>query len=172
MYARGVRCSDCHDPHAAELRAEGNAVCTQCHSPAGNPEFPTLRRAAYDDPAHHFHAPGSPGAECRACHMIERTYMGIDGRRDHSFRVPRPDLAATGAPDACTDCHADRGAAWAAEEIARRFPDPRHRGPHFATAFAAAQWVPGGAGAGAPRDRRGRGRRGSCARRRSRCCLR
>ena len=62
MYARGVRCSDCHDPHAAELRAEGNAVCTQCHSPAGNPGFPTLRRAAYDDPAHHFHAPGSPGA--------------------------------------------------------------------------------------------------------------
>ena len=47
-------------------------------------------------------------AQCRACHMIERTYMGIDRRSDHSFRVPRPDLAATGSPDACTDCHADR----------------------------------------------------------------
>ena len=74
--------------------------------------------------------------------MIERTYMGIDARRDHGFRVPRPDLAATGAPNACTDCHADRPAAWAAEEIARRFPDSDRRGPHFATAFAAARWVP------------------------------
>ena len=142
MYARGVRCSNCHEPHSIELRAEGNAVCTQCHSPAGNPEFPTLRLADYDDPAHHFHPPGTPGAECRACHMIERTYMGIDDRRDHGFRVPRPDLAATGAPNACTDCHADRPAAWAAEEIARRFPDSDRRGPHFATAFAAARWVP------------------------------
>ena len=26
MYTRGVRCSDCHDPHAAQLKAEGNAV--------------------------------------------------------------------------------------------------------------------------------------------------
>jgi tetratricopeptide (TPR) repeat protein len=68
--------------------------------------------------------------------------MGIDGRRDHSFRVPRPDLAETGSPDACTDCHADRNPAWAAAEIARRFPDSTHRGPHFATTFAAARWEP------------------------------
>ena len=109
MYARGVRCSDCHDPHALELRAEGNAVCTQCHSPAGNERFPTLRKALYDDPAHTFHAPGSEGAACRSCHMPERTYMGVDRRRDHGFRVPRPDLAAaTGAPDVCTSCHADK----------------------------------------------------------------
>ncbi len=87
MYARGVRCSDCHDPHAAQLKAEGNAVCTQCHSPAGNPRFPSLRKAVYDDPSHHFHEGGSEGAQCMSCHMIERVYMGIDGRRDHSFRI-------------------------------------------------------------------------------------
>ena len=52
--------------------------------------------------------------------MIERTYMGVDGRRDHSFRVPRPDLfLATGTPNACTDCHADRSTTWAATEIAK-----------------------------------------------------
>jgi predicted CXXCH cytochrome family protein len=141
MYARGVRCSDCHEPHSARLRAEGNAVCTQCHSPAGNPRFPSLRLAAYDDPAHHFHAPGTPGAQCRSCHMIERTYMGVDARRDHSFRVPRPDVSVTtGAPNACTDCHRDRDAAWAAAELERRFPDSAHRGPHFATVFAQARW--------------------------------
>jgi tetratricopeptide (TPR) repeat protein len=75
--------------------------------------------------------------------MIERTYMGIDGRRDHSFRIPRPDLAAeTGAPDACTDCHSERDPAWAAAEIAARFPDSTRRGPHFSTVFAAARWSP------------------------------
>ncbi len=143
MYARGVRCSDCHDPHRAELRAEGNAVCAQCHSPAGNPRFPSLRPAAYDDPAHHFHAPGSEGAQCKNCHMIERVYMGIDSRRDHSFRVPRPDLTAeTGAPDACTDCHAARESSWAAAEIARRFPDSTRRGTHFSQVFAAARVNP------------------------------
>jgi predicted CXXCH cytochrome family protein len=143
MYARGVRCSNCHEPHAGRLRAEGNAVCTQCHSPAGNPAFPTQRPALYDDPAHHFHEPGTPGAECRSCHMLPRTYMGVDLRYDHGFRLPRPDLAAeTGAPDACTGCHGDRDAVWAAAEIAARFPDSGRRGPHPSTIIAAARWSP------------------------------
>jgi Tetratricopeptide repeat/Cytochrome c554 and c-prime/Doubled CXXCH motif (Paired_CXXCH_1) len=144
MYARGVRCSDCHEPHSMELRAEGNAICTQCHSPAGNPDFPSLTRADYDDPSHHFHPNDSAGASCRSCHMVERTYMGIDGRRDHSFRVPRPDLSGeTGAPNACTDCHTDRDAAWAAAELDRRFPDSAYRGPHFSQVLAAARLSPG-----------------------------
>ncbi len=145
MNARGVRCTDCHEPHSATLRAEGNAVCTQCHNPEGNDRFPTLRGAAYDTPEHHFHEQGTEGAQCASCHMIERTYMGIDERRDHSFRVPRPDLSAeTGAPDACTDCHADRDAAWAAAEIETRFPDDTWRGPHFGTVLAAGRWSPEG----------------------------
>jgi len=143
MSANGVRCTDCHDPHTAGLKAEGNAVCAQCHSPAGNPRFATLRRADYDDPSHHFHPEGSAGAQCVSCHMIERTYMGIDGRRDHSFRIPRPELyLATGTPNACTDCHTDRTPAWAAAEIAKRFPDSDRRGPHFSQTFAAARHNP------------------------------
>lgn len=139
MYAKGVRCTDCHDPHAPQDIARGNGICTQCHSETGNARFPSLRRAAYDTAEHHFHAPGSEGASCRSCHMIERIYMGIDGRRDHSFRVPRPDLSAeTGAPDACTDCHTDRDTAWAAREVAARFPASDHRNPHFGQVFARA----------------------------------
>ena len=140
MYDRGVRCSDCHDVHSGERHAEGNGVCLACHSPAGNPDFPTLRLADYDTPEHHFHAEGSEGAQCVACHMIKRNYMGIDGRRDHSFRIPRPDLTiATGAPNACTDCHAKEGPYWAEAEIEKRFPNSTHRGPHFATTFHAAE---------------------------------
>lgn len=140
MYAKGVRCTNCHEPHGGQLKAEGNAVCTQCHSPAGNAAFPALTKKLYDDPAHHFHEAGTQGAECKSCHMIERTYMGIDGRRDHSFRVPRPDLSARlGTPNACIDCHAEKTAGWAAAELANRFPDSTHRGPHFAEVFADAR---------------------------------
>ncbi len=142
MHAKGVQCTDCHEPHSLQLRAEGNAVCTQCHSPAGNPRFPTLRPAEYDSPAHHFHEAGSAGAACPACHMPERTYMGIDTRHDHAFQVPRPDLAATGAPDACTDCHQDREPAWAAAAIATWYPEGRQTRPHFAPVFAAARLDP------------------------------
>ncbi len=137
MYAAGVGCLDCHDAHSAEPVAEGNAVCTQCHSPAGNPRFETLTPADYDAPEHHFHEVGTEGAHCKSCHAPEQVYMGNDWRADHSFRIPRPDLAAqTGAPNACTTCHTDRDADWAAAEIAARFPDSASRGPHYGLTLA------------------------------------
>ena len=112
MHQEGVTCADCHDAHSARLRFVGNALCTQCHSEAPPPRFPTLAERAkqYDDDAHHFHV----AAECVDCHMPSRTYMGVDERRDHSFRVPRPDLStAYAVPNACNGCHQDRDAAWA-----------------------------------------------------------
>ncbi|WP_406651258.1 multiheme c-type cytochrome (plasmid) [Aliisedimentitalea scapharcae] len=141
MYANGVTCSNCHDPHTAQLKAEGNAVCTQCHSPAGNPDFPSLTAKEYDHPSHTFHLADTAGSECKSCHMIERNYMGVDGRRDHSFRVPRPDLSLeTRAPNACNDCHDDQSARWAAGKIADWFPDSSRREErHFSQTFAAAR---------------------------------
>ncbi|MFP8880341.1 MAG: multiheme c-type cytochrome, partial [Myxococcota bacterium] len=113
MYAHGVACSDCHDPHSLELRIAGNGLCTQCHAETGNPSFPSLTKKAYDTAEHHFHPAGSAGAQCVNCHMPARTYMQIDPRRDHSFRVPRPDVSMKlGTPNACTGCHTDRTAAW------------------------------------------------------------
>ncbi len=145
MYSKGVTCLNCHDAHSAELKADGNGVCTQCHSPAGNPDFTSLPLKPYDDPSHHFHEAGSEGAQCKNCHMIERVYMGTDGRRDHSFRIPRPDLAdVTGAPDACTDCHADRSAEWAAAEIEKYHPNAAAR-PHYGVTLAAGRSDPVGA---------------------------
>jgi len=100
MYHQKIRCSDCHDPHSAKLKHTGNAVCTSCHQhPPGK----------YDGPSHHQHRPASKGALCVECHMPETTYMEVDARRDHSLRVPRPDLSvAHGFPNACTGCHLDR----------------------------------------------------------------
>ena len=34
MFMQGVTCSDCHEPHSLQLRAEGNGVCYQCHEQA------------------------------------------------------------------------------------------------------------------------------------------
>ncbi len=127
MYAAGVTCSDCHEPHSLALRAEGNALCGQCHQPA-----------VYDVEAHHHHVPERAGADCVSCHLPARTYMQVDARRDHSFRVPRPDLSVSlGTPNACTDCHADRPARWAAEVVAGWFPGGRSGTPHYAEALAA-----------------------------------
>lgn len=97
MYHKGIKCSDCHDPHSARLKHNGNQVCTSCH------QHPT---AKYDSVAHHFHKPDGEGAQCVNCHMPATTYMEVDSRRDHSFRIPRPDLStALGTPNACTGCH-------------------------------------------------------------------
>jgi tetratricopeptide (TPR) repeat protein len=107
MHRAGVTCSDCHDPHTQQLHVEGNAVCGQCHAPG-----------KYDAPAHHHHKAGSAGAQCAECHMPRTTYMVIDGRRDHSMRVPRPDQSvALGVPNACDQCHTKQDAQWAAAAV-------------------------------------------------------
>lgn len=127
MAAAGVTCSDCHEPHSAELRAEGNGVCARCHL-----------ATEYDRPEHHRHEPGTAAAECVSCHMREETYMVVDPRRDHSFRVPRPDLStALGSPNACNDCHGDETSEWAAARVAEWFPGGRSTEPHYGEAIAA-----------------------------------
>jgi tetratricopeptide (TPR) repeat protein len=68
------------------------------------------------------------------------TYMVVDPRHDHSFRVPRPDLtAAIGVPNACNTCHKDKTPQWAAEAIDRWYPRTEPRPTHFAQVFAAAR---------------------------------
>ena len=129
MYAAGVTCTDCHNPHSNKLMAGSspNDVCAQCHLPA---TFATAEHAG--------HVPDQAG--CVDCHMASRTYMVVDDRRDHSFRIPRPDLTAKiGTPSACANCHADLEAAEAAAAIdGWGEPDKAVR-PHFAEAIDAAR---------------------------------
>ena len=127
MAAAGVTCSDCHEPHSATLRAEGNGVCAQCHL-----------ASEYDRPEHHRHESGTAAAQCVSCHMRAETYMVVDPRRDHSFRVPRPDLsAALASPNACNDCHSGETSEWAAARVAEWFPAGRSTEPHYGEAIAA-----------------------------------
>ena len=135
MYHRNVRCNDCHDVHNVKILKEGNDLCLQCH-----------RAHEYDTKAHHFHKKkgekGAPilsadgsvlfdlgtGADCVQCHMPGRTYMGIDYRPDHSFRVPRPDLSISiSTPDACKRCHIDKTSQWADETVTKWYGPGRRR---------------------------------------------
>jgi Tfp pilus assembly protein PilF len=127
MHHAGVTCSDCHDPHSLTLRAEGNGLCGQCHM-----------SAKFDTTEHHHHQPASAGAQCINCHMPTKTYMVVDRRRDHSFRVPRPDLSVSfDTPNACTQCHTDQTAHWAARAVAAWYPQGRQSQQHYATALNA-----------------------------------
>ncbi len=140
MYAKGVRCTDCHDAHSGKLEAEGNALCVRCHSPETDPRFPSLTAKVYDSPEHHHHAQGSTGASCVGCHMPTKNYMVVDPRQDHSIRVPRPDLSVRlGTPNACNGCHADRKPEWAEHQVATWYGDAARSGPHFADTIAAAR---------------------------------
>ena len=127
MHAKGVTCSDCHDAHSGALHVDGNALCLGCHAPE-----------VFDAPTHHHHDRGSPGAECVECHMPARTYMKVDPRRDHSLRVPRPDLAVTlGVPDPCLSCHEQRDSRWSSAQVVEWFPNGRSQTPHWGTEFDA-----------------------------------
>ena len=121
MYRAGVTCSDCHDPHSLRVAQPTATACARCHAPE-----------RFDTSAHHHHRAGTPGGSCVECHMPTRTYMVVDPRRDHSLRVPRPDLSVKlGTPDACTGCHRDRTPRWAADALVRWYgpgPRPAHYG--------------------------------------------
>lgn len=129
MHRAGVSCSDCHDPHALTVRGEGNTQCAGCHAPE-----------RFDRAEHHHHEPGSAGAACVDCHMPGSTYMVVDDRRDHRFAVPRPDLSdELGTPNACTGCHRERTASWAAAAALEWWGAERRDVPHHGQLLAAAR---------------------------------
>lgn len=144
MYTKDVQCNDCHNVHSTRLKTRGNDLCMQCHQPD-----------IYDTPKHHFHKmPGEnldtlinntsqptmqdgEGALCVNCHMTGRFYMGNDYRRDHSFRVPRPDLTLSiGTPNACNDCHTDKSTQWSQNYILQWYGEKEKH--HYGSTFAQA----------------------------------
>ena len=108
MYAEGVTCTDCHDAHSLERKGVGDKVCFSCH-----------QSDTYTATSHHKHKERSTGSSCIACHMPARTYMGVDSRNDHSFRVPRPDISVESkeVPNACNLCHTDKEASWSVDAM-------------------------------------------------------
>jgi predicted CXXCH cytochrome family protein len=118
MYARGVTCFSCHDPHGtpnqALLRKPVNEICLTCHGPntPNGPHEATIE-------AHTHHRAGSPGSECIACHMpkIQQTVANVNVA-SHTFHFVTPaDTEDMKIPNACNLCHQDKSAAWATQAL-------------------------------------------------------
>ena len=129
MHMKGVSCMDCHDPHTTKVPTLSNDLCAKCHMPS-----------KFDTPEHHFHPADSTGASCINCHMPHRTYMGIDARRDHSFKIPRPDLSLElDTPNACNQCHSEETVEWAAEKAGEWWGVRVEEKAHYGRVFLAAR---------------------------------
>ena len=111
MYQKGVTCTNCHDAHTTKLKFDGNKLCYQCHN-----------QKTYNNKKHHFHQLNTEGSKCINCHMTGKYYMGNDFRRDHSFRIPRPDLSVKyNTPNACNGCHKNKDSKWASSAFKKMF---------------------------------------------------
>lgn len=133
MGHKGVRCSDCHDPHSNQLKLPltNNALCMSCHSGGSNGR---ISGAIIIDPVSHTkhfgvgkHNDVGSGHSCVDCHMSQTTYMGRDHRRDHGFHVPDPQLTKElNIPNACNKCHEDKDTDWAIKWTNTWYGDKLH----------------------------------------------
>ncbi|MFM7102481.1 MAG: cytochrome c3 family protein [Verrucomicrobiota bacterium] len=140
-YQQGnLGCLSCHSMHDSEpddqLRRDrpGSESCLECHR---EPRYTT----AVADHTHH--AAGSPGSDCRNCHMPHTAYALLKAIRNHQIASPRvTPPAAGGAPNACNLCHLDRPLAWTQEWLGRWYRQPAVELPPGAGQLsAAAQWL-------------------------------
>jgi RNase P subunit RPR2 len=107
-----IKCTDCHDPHRADARADearSIAACTHCHTALAEPAAATAHRGT-----------GHATTTCLDCHM-PRMVMGIDHMvRTHRISSPTdPEVLGEAGPNACNLCHLDRSITWTADELAR-----------------------------------------------------
>lgn len=69
--------------------------------------------------------------------MPPKNYMVVDPQHDYSVRIPRPDLPMKqGTPKACTNCHRDKSAEWAARQVKRWYDGEPKGSQHYAEALA------------------------------------
>ncbi len=124
-YQQGeLTCTTCHSMHGGDVRGQlepamrTNEACRGCHAEiVANPR------------AHTHHDPAGSGSLCYECHMPRAAYGILEIHRSHRIQNPDPARdAEAGRPDACTSCHLDRSAPWAAE-ASRRWWGEKYRQP-------------------------------------------
>ena len=132
-----LTCISCHDMHGGDPRGmihpamRGSAACLQCHAAIGR-----------DVSRHTHHAAASTGSDCVACHMPSMTYGILSIHPSHRITSPDPARAwRAHMPDACTLCHADRSATWAARAAAEQYGHPVPADLPKDAAFATAECV-------------------------------
>lgn len=124
-YQKGdLRCSSCHSMHGGDPRGmitdemRGPAACLQCHASIGA-----------DIAGHTRHSATSSGSDCYACHMPKITYGLLTVHPTHRIQNPDPSRAwRYEMPEACTLCHTNETARWAADSLAAMWPGARGDG--------------------------------------------
>src|SRR6266508_1561589 len=121
----GATCTTCHvDPHLPDIERNpqlaartSNALCTGCHQAIGARLTASTR-----------HGAGSAGSACVECHMPKTVISIKSTMRDHTMSVPAPENTVRfGIPNACTECHSNKPAAWAGETLKGWWPDGRRK---------------------------------------------
>ncbi|SFV62692.1 TPR domain protein [hydrothermal vent metagenome] len=113
MYAHGITCINCHNPHKLTNTAqkpEGNDACMKCHSMGSviGPHQATLEQ-------HTNHKADSKGSQCIECHMpktAKHTGKSPLTVRSHRFKFTYPSetkfYKMPPETNACYSCHEDK----------------------------------------------------------------
>jgi len=114
MYAHGVTCMNCHNPHKLSNIAEkpkGNDACLLCHSLGGEAAGSMKQRVE----AHTHHKIDSKGSRCIECHMPKtgkHTGKSPLTVRSHRFKFTSPletkNYNMPKETNACYHCHQDK----------------------------------------------------------------
>ncbi|WP_394826163.1 multiheme c-type cytochrome [Pendulispora albinea] len=116
-------CVPCHDPHAREsggrtrhldATADGNAMCTSCH---------TTLRTRESVHAHTRHDPDGAGGRCMGCHM-PRKNLSLDGALTRYHRIGSPTdpvKVERDRPLECALCHTDKSVGAVLSDMQRLF---------------------------------------------------
>ena len=106
-----IGCHEAHDGDPAGMITDANragASCVGCHAEAAKL------------PVHAAHGAASTTTNCVDCHMPKMVYGVMEIHRTHRIRGPDPlASAANQQPDACTSCHGNQSAQWAADAMAQ-----------------------------------------------------
>ncbi len=124
MYAHGITCINCHNPHTLSNRAdqpEGNQACLKCHS-FGSVIGP--HQASLE--AHTHHQADSNGSLCIECHMpktARHTGKSPLTVRSHRFKFTSPEETKVykmpKETNACYHCHQDKSLNELQEDLKR-----------------------------------------------------
>lgn len=115
-----LTCTSCHNVHGGDPEGmidppmRENEGCLQCHGEIES-----------DIAAHTKHAADSAGSDCYACHMPQTTYGVLTIHPSHRIDNPDPSKAwQYDMPEACTLCHTNETAVWAAQSHAQLYNLP------------------------------------------------
>ena len=132
-----LTCTSCHSAHGGDPKGmiepimRGQTGCVQCHGEIGE-----------NVEAHTQHPPNSSGSDCYACHMPDTVYGLLNIHPTHHIENPNPAKAwQYEMPEACTLCHTNETAVWAAQTVSEQWQQPAPEDLPTDNAFTTAEAI-------------------------------